>query len=72
PLIITPSATGVSTPTATIESQKPTPAPPKKDAANGASSTEKAPESGSDTAAPKPSDSEKPGLVPVPTPNLLK
>ena len=72
PLIISPSATGVSTPAATIESQKPTPAPPKKDTANGASSTENAPESGPDTAAPKPSDSKPLGLVPVPSPNLLK
>jgi hypothetical protein len=64
--------TGVSIPTTTFGAQTPTPAPPKNGAANGTSGAEKAPESGTEPAAPKSSDSEKPGLVPVPSQDLLK
>ena len=66
--VTTPS----SEPTATFKPQTPTPAPPKKDNANGASSADKAPELGIEPAAPKSSDTEKLDLVPVPSKDLLK
>jgi hypothetical protein len=67
PLGVSPSETGVSMPSAAIQSQKPTPAKPKNGDANGASAADKAPALGpAEGTAPKPAESKAGTLTPVP------
>ena len=66
PLSVSAPETSVPISTPTFDTQKPTLAKMKNDAANGTSSAEKAPELSPETTAPKPLDTETAPLKPVP------